>query len=341
MSGSAAVCRPRIPCGGRSSTACRAARTGRRNRRSTRTDPETTGRPASVRNERSAAGASANRRSDRSADCGRQEVELRERRIVDHVLRGEHGHLADFFANAIRAVVAVKVSLQPLGRNIRGDAIGILASPGRFDRLASRSVPKICTSKCRSNCSMHSCSRMARLKASSPVAQPGTQARKRVVTGTLAEQAREMPCWANASQASGSRKKLVTLINSSLNRMSISCGILLQIADVDVRILDLMDVHPPFDAAADAWSVCKRRSRGRRGSAAARRFSASARRESAVRGGGTALQVRPPAHSGELGGHGRGRQHVVGQARGDGAGRHAGVFRRLRRLAPSPCPIRL
>ena len=69
---------------------------------------------------------------DQQVAAGDQ-VELGEGRILDQVLHGEDGHLADVLADAIGAVVAGEVALQTLRRDIAGNALRVAAVARRFD----------------------------------------------------------------------------------------------------------------------------------------------------------------------------------------------------------------
>ena len=53
------------------------------------------------------------------------DVDARERRIAQHVLRREHHHVAYFFLHAIDMFVLVEESIEPLGGHVRFDAAGV------------------------------------------------------------------------------------------------------------------------------------------------------------------------------------------------------------------------
>ena len=65
-----------------------------------------------------------------------EQVEPGERRVFDEVLRREDRQLADFFADAIGAVVVRKIPVQRRGRNIDADTTGILSAAGSIHGFA-------------------------------------------------------------------------------------------------------------------------------------------------------------------------------------------------------------
>ena len=58
------------------------------------------------------------------------------------VLHRENGHVPDFLANAVGAVVVDKEPLQPLRRNVHRDALRIPAGARHFNRCAVQVRPK-------------------------------------------------------------------------------------------------------------------------------------------------------------------------------------------------------
>ena len=64
------------------------------------------------------------------------EVQLGEGRVLDDILHGEDGHLADLLADAIHAVAASEVAFQAGPADIAGDAFRVVAITGGLDGFA-------------------------------------------------------------------------------------------------------------------------------------------------------------------------------------------------------------
>ena len=62
-----------------------------------------------------------------------EDVELRERRIDEDVLRRKDHQVADFFLDPVALALAHEEPRQPLGRQVRGDARGKRALAGLLD----------------------------------------------------------------------------------------------------------------------------------------------------------------------------------------------------------------
>ena len=64
------------------------------------------------------------------------EVQLGEGRVLNDILHGEDGHLADLLADAIHAVAASEVAFQAGPADIAGDAFRVVAITGGLDGFA-------------------------------------------------------------------------------------------------------------------------------------------------------------------------------------------------------------
>ena len=153
------------------------------------------------------------------------QVEARERRVLQQVLRREGDRLPERLPDAVGVVLLLEPALEALGRDVLGDAAGIDAAarrrPARPPRRRSR------TASDRRSCRRPPPARTTSIAieyASSPVEQPGTQTRIDRAGRAAPARSGAMTLSASACQASGSRKNPVTLIVRSPASALASCG---------------------------------------------------------------------------------------------------------------------
>ncbi len=113
--------------------------------------------------------------------------------------------------------------------------------------LLSISVANICTLKFFFASFIHSCNIIATEYASSPVEHPGTQILILLFSGLVFTNSDNI--FFNFSKDSGSLKKFVTPIKSSLNKLFNFCRIFLKQPNIIWNTIQLRNIHSSFNAS--------------------------------------------------------------------------------------------
>ena len=159
---------------------------------------------------------------DQQVAAGDQ-IEVRERRILDDVVMREQHQLAQLAADAVAAGLAAGKTGAGAPRTRRRLPRRVQALARHGDRLLVEVGGEHLDRRRASAVAACSASSIATEYASSPVAQPATQTRI-WSCGPLFWNSRGIDPCSSASQAAGSRKKFVTLISSSFISATASCG---------------------------------------------------------------------------------------------------------------------